>query len=66
MRELLGQILGIALVVVGAWFAALFLLGYSLGDILPWHWTPEQRGIHLAVQMALIGVYFFVTRPRAE
>ena len=55
-----------ALVTIGAWFAALALLGYVGGSILPWDWTANMRAAHLAVQFILIGAYASLVRPKGN
>jgi hypothetical protein len=66
MRETLGQLLGWLIVTMGAWFVALLVMAYGLGDILPWHWTIGERSAHLAIQLALIVAYARWIKPREE
>lgn len=65
-KELFGQLLGWLVVTVGAWFLSLLIMGYGLGDIVPWHWTQETRFQHLGLQFVLIAVYAYIMLPRRE
>lgn len=56
-RELLGQTLGWLAVTVAAWFLALLLMAYGLGDIRPWLWSVGERFTHLLIQLGLIIAY---------
>lgn len=59
-RQVFKTILGIMAVVVGAWVFGLTIVGYAKGDLNPFDWTWAERGIHLAIQCALICIYAWV------